>query len=119
MLLLNEKCHWLRCSHATKFRLSKRQGENPSVHCVAIKNQRVKNIITFSCGYEFIPITRTNISSGGHLEISFAYTLKYRKNLASSSKSFEESIDSFKTHLIKVWSPTSHANTSQMAEFMY
>ena len=79
LYLSNEKCYWLRCSHATKFRLSKRQGENSLAHSVAIKNQRVINIITFSCGYEFILKNRPNISSDGDLEISLTFTLSTEK----------------------------------------
>ena len=70
-----KKSYWLRCSHATKFWLIERQGENPSAHSVAIKNQRAIDFITFSCGCEFIPMNPTNISSGGDLEIPFSYTL--------------------------------------------
>ena len=102
-----KKSHWLRCSHATKFWLIERQGENPSAHSVAIKNQRAIDFITFSCDYEFTPVNPANISSGGDLEIPLAYTLTFRKILAASSKSFEKSINSFKTHFKEVESPTS------------
>ena len=58
-----------------QFRLNLGQGENPSAHSVAIKNQRAIDFITFSCGCEFIPLNPTNISSDGDLEIPFSYTL--------------------------------------------
>ena len=107
MLLPNNKGYWLRCSHVTKFQLIEGHGQNPSAHGVAIKNQRAINFITFSCDYDFIPVNPANISSGGDLEIPLAYTLKYRIILAASSKSFEKSINSFKTHLKEDESPTS------------
>ena len=107
MLLPNNKGYWLRCSHVTKFQLIEGQGQNPSAHGLAIQNQRAINFITFSCDYDFIPVNPANISSGGDLEIPLAYTLKYRIILAASSKSFEKSINSFKTHLKEDESPTS------------
>ena len=80
------------------------RGEFFSSQC-PIKNQRAITLITFSsCGYEFVLINATNISSGGDLEIPFAYTLiKYKQNLGRLFQVFRRKYwclkDSFKRSL--------------------